>query len=70
VNRYEEILTRMVVAQIAADYEPLIAAHSEKLRQAAAVLEEHFVLRDQVRFAKELGVEGAPVPALLRRQAE
>jgi hypothetical protein len=70
VNRYDEILTRMVVAQIAADYEPLMAVRSEKLRAAAAVLEEYFALRDQARFAKELGVEGAPVPALLRRQAE
>jgi hypothetical protein len=80
VNRYEEILTRMVVAYIAADYEPLIAAKSEKLRQAASILEAHFkdIERAEAQrswadrsnaFNTGIAAE-CQLPALLRRQAE
>ena len=68
MNRYEQILTRLVVAQVAAGFEPLIAAESGKLRKAAAILESHFQelelqdLKDRAALAD--------LPSILRPQAE
>jgi len=68
MNRYEQILTRLVVAQVAAGFEPVIAAKSGKLREAAEILESHFQelelqdLKDRAALAD--------LPSILRPQAE
>jgi hypothetical protein len=66
MNRYEETLTRMVAADISRDIDPIFAAHSTKLRQAAEILEAHF----QERSLGQLQAGMMPLPALLRPQAE
>jgi hypothetical protein len=69
MNRYEEILTQMVAAQIAAGHEPAVAAKSGKLREAAALLEKHLQMREAEMFLR-MEEPGYDLPALLRKQAE
>jgi hypothetical protein len=66
MNRYEEILTRMVAAHIAAGGHPTIAANCQRLRGVAEILEAHF----QERSLGQLQAGMMPLPTLLRRQAE
>jgi hypothetical protein len=68
MNRYEQILTRLVVAQVAAGFEPLIAAESGKLRKAAAILETHFQSRELESLKDRAAL--ADLPSILRPQAE
>lgn len=65
MNRYEEILTRLVAASVVANYDPVMAADNPKLRKAAALLESHFQARD-LKLMQQLD----NMPALLKRQAE
>jgi len=67
MNRYEEILVRLIAAEIASSVEDATSA-TETLQyyiNAANVIEEHFKARDLklMQFLDD-------VPALLKRQAE
>jgi hypothetical protein len=67
MNRYEEILTRMVAAHIAAGSDPLVTAVSHRMRRAAEAMEEHFKEREGINLGKMMAIE--EMPALLRPQA-
>lgn len=72
MNRYEEILTRLVAASVVANYDPVMAAYNPKLRRAAALLEYHFRTRElaQINYADvEARALAAGEWALLKPQA-
>jgi hypothetical protein len=68
MNRYEEILTRLVAAQVAAGFEPIYSAESALLRKAAALLESHFQARELESLKDRAAL--ADLPSILRPQAE
>ncbi len=68
MNRYEEILTRLVAARIAYGTDPVDAADSVHISRAANILEAHFVERD-IEAEHERWKRGG-VPILLKRLAE
>lgn len=75
LNRYEEILIRLVAAQVSNDHVPEIAARSTSLYGAARILESHFQTRDealqQEHFLKiRASDQYGDAPALLKPQAE
>ena len=70
LSRYEEIMIRLVAARVAADWPPEIAVEHVETRRAAALLETHFEARESEILRQNLHIEGDPLPALLRRQAE
>ena len=67
MNRYEEILTRLVAASVVANYDPVMAADSPKLRRAAALLESHFQARELAQEAVKHAL--GEVSCLLKPQA-
>jgi hypothetical protein len=67
MNRYEEILTRLVAASVVANYDPVMAADNPKLRKAAALLESHFQARELAQEAVKHAL--GEVSCLLKPQA-
>lgn len=64
LSRYEEILIRLVAAEVARSGD-LRSADSQSFRRAAAYMENHFQERDLASMQ-----ERGTLPALLKRQAE
>lgn len=58
MSRYEEILIRMVAAQINAGFEPVMAAESLELRKAATLLESYL----QARTGSVMSWDNTPAP--------
>lgn len=74
LSRYEEIFLRLAAAEIANPvFECSAAGVYESLKYYAGVarrIEEHFEEREHAILKQRLQIEGTPLPALLRRQAE
>jgi hypothetical protein len=69
MTRYEEILTRLVVAVITRGTSLTWAVESIQLREAAATLEMHFQERASAAPRGDMTHEDVPLSALLKPQA-
>lgn len=70
MNRYEEILIRLVAAQVGRGEGAEHTADSMELRRAAELLERHFEKRESTERQNRAQALMAPLSNLLKRQAE